>query len=178
MKKKTATPEEINEFLRSKTSQHDKCRYVDTLKIVKLREGVPEIPRYATPGSAGLDLRADLSYIGLEHFLIPPNSRELASTGYAVEIPRGFEGQIRSRSGLALNHGIIVLNSPGTIDSDYRGEILVILYNTTEEYFKVHHGDRIAQLVISPVVQLPLQVANSLSKTSRGIGGFGHTGIK
>lgn len=177
-KNKTVTLEEMNTYLQSKTLQHDKCRYIEKLKVLRLRPGAPEIPQYATPGSSGLDLRADFSYTGMDSFDLYPHDRLIVYTGLAIEIPVNYEAQVRSRSGLALKHGIVVLNSPGTIDSDYRGEIQVILYNTTDEFFKISHGDRIAQLVIAPVKQLLVQEVKSLSNTIRGAGGFGHTGVK
>lgn len=178
-KNKTATDEEINAFLMSKTLQHDKCRYVETLKIKRLHPNAPEIPEYATPGASGLDLRADVGVNPFDVIEIPPGKSEIISTGIKVEIPPGYEGQIRSRSGLAARHGIIVLNSPGTIDSDYRGEIRVILYNIGKTgNFSVFHRDRIAQLVITPVSRLPIQEATQLSDSLRGDGGFGHTGMK
>lgn len=128
------------------------------------------IPTYMTRGSSGLDLYS------AEEKIIPPGKWEMIATGIAVEIPQGYEGQIRSRSGLAKNHGIFVLNSPGTIDSDYRGEVKVILMNLGDEPFKVSIGDRIAQLVIVPVVRAEVLEVEELSITERNDGGFGHTG--
>jgi dUTP pyrophosphatase len=130
------------------------------------------VPRYMTQGSAGLDLCA------LDDIEIPAGFRTLVRTGLAIEIPPGFEGQIRSRSGMVLKHGICVANAPGTIDSDYRGEIKVILENTSHDRapFLVEPGMRIAQLVICPVARATVQMTEALTKTGRGSGGFGHTG--
>jgi len=128
------------------------------------------IPTYMTGGSSGMDLYS------AEEKIIPPGKWEVISTGIAVEIPYGYEGEVRSRSGLAKNYGVFVLNSPGTIDSDYRGEVKVILMNLGDEPFKVNVGDRIAQLVISPVVRAEITEVEELSSTERNDGGFGHTG--
>jgi len=128
------------------------------------------IPTYMTKGSSGMDLYS------AEEKVIPPGKWEVISTGIAVEIPYGYEGEIRSRSGLAKNYGIFVLNSPGTIDSDYRGEVKVILMNLGNEPFKVNIGDRIAQLVIGPVTRVEVSEVEELSNTERNDGGFGHTG--
>lgn len=145
----------------------------DSLRLCLLphAEGL-ELPRYETPGAAGLDLRAALS----DPLRIEPGGYCLVPTGLTMAIPLGFEGQVRPRSGLAARHGVTVLNSPGTIDSDYRGEVKVILVNHGRETFVIERGERIAQLVLAPVVQLrPVQV-ESLEATERGDGGFGHTG--
>jgi dUTP pyrophosphatase len=128
------------------------------------------VPKYMTDGSAGMDLHA------LDDVAIPPGYRTLVKTGLAVSIPPGFEGQVRSRSGLALMHGVCVANAPGTIDSDYRGEIGVILENRGKDDFMVISEMRIAQLVICPVARAHIHVTDTLSKTTRGDGGFGHTG--
>lgn len=130
------------------------------------------LPAYQTDGASGLDLRADLE----EEITILPLGRALVPTGIAVAIPPGVEGQVRPRSGLAIRSGVTCLNSPGTIDSDFRGEISVILANFGSEPFPVRRGDRIAQLVFSPVVRGDFQIVDSLDPTSRGEGGFGHTG--
>lgn len=157
------------------------------LKIKKLRPDTPELPSYATPGSAGMDLRADLSedhdvHVDPEQrptIIIPPGARRLIKTGLEIEIPPGYEGQVRPRSGLALARGLTVLNAPGTIDSDYRGEVGVILVNTDPDVrVIIKHGDRIAQLVIAKVEQLPIEVVAETSETQRGSGGFGSTGSK
>lgn len=132
-------------------------------------------PAYATPGSAGLDLCAAVE----SEVVIPPGERALVPTGFALAIPPGYEGQVRPRSGLALHAGVTLANSPGTIDSDYRGEVAVILVNLGREPFRLRRGERIAQLVIAPAVQPALKEVGSaaaLGPTSRGAGGFGHTG--
>lgn len=133
-----------------------------------------DLPAYQTSGSAGLDLVAALP--GNATLIIEPHARELVPTGLSIELPAGYEAQIRPRSGLALKYGVTVLNSPGTIDSDYRGEIGVILINHGTEPFEVSRGLRIAQMVIAPVVQAQL-VEKSLSDSERGTGGFGSTGL-
>ncbi len=130
-------------------------------------------PQYATEGSAGADLCAALTV----PVVIAPLSRALIPTGVRIALPHGYEAQVRSRSGLAIQHGIACLNSPGTIDSDYRGEIKVILINLGEEAFTVEHGQRIAQLVIAPVARATFLPATDLEGTSRGSGGFGSTGM-
>ena len=130
------------------------------------------LPNYETIGSAGLDLRANI----LEQISLNPFERKLIPTGLFLEIPLGYECQIRPRSGLALNYGISVLNAPGTIDSDYRGEVQVPLINLGREVFTVTHGMRIAQLVVAPVARADCQEVGELSDTARGSGGFGSTG--
>ena len=133
------------------------------------------LPAVATAGSAGLDLRAALE----GERVLAPGERALVPTGFALAIPPGYEGQVRPRSGLALRHGITLPNAPGTIDSDYRGEVSVILQNGGSEPFVLRRGERIAQLVIAPVVSAILQEVDSaddLGSTERGEGGFGHTG--
>ena len=131
------------------------------------------LPSYETAGAAGADLRANLPEGPM---LLPAGGRALVPTGLQMEIPEGYEVQIRPRSGLALKHGITLPNSPGTIDSDYRGEVRVILANTGAEPFTVTHGMRIAQMVVAPVVQATFSVMSDLSATARGSGGFGSTG--
>ena len=128
------------------------------------------LPSYATEGSAGLDLRADVD-VRLE-----PGQRALVPTGIALEIPPGYEGQVRPRSGLALRHGIGMVNAPGTIDSDYRGEIGVLLVNLGSEPVELRRGERIAQLVLARCERAVLEEVEELSPTARGEGGFGHTG--
>jgi dUTP pyrophosphatase len=130
------------------------------------------LPDYATPGSAALDLRAAVD----EEVILQPGERTLIPTGIRIAIPEGYEGQIRPRSGLALKHGIGLVNSPGTIDSDYRGPVQVIVINLGSEPFPIRRGDRIAQLVIAPVVHVTIEEAHDLPETERGDGGFGHTG--
>jgi dUTP pyrophosphatase len=131
-------------------------------------------PERMTPGSAGFDLRACLA----EPVELPPGGRVLVPTGLVVAIPEGFEGQVRPRSGLALRHGVTLANSPGTIDSDYRGPLGVLLINLGRDAFRVEHGDRIAQLVISSVTAAEFTEVTTLDATSRGGGGFGHTGSR
>ena len=132
------------------------------------------LPAYATGLSAGMDLRANLS----EPVTLQPLERKLIPTGLFIELPAGFEAQIRPRSGLALKKGITVLNSPGTIDADYRGEIGVILINLSQEAFVVEDGERICQMVIARHEQVTWESVDILSETERGAGGFGHTGKK
>lgn len=131
------------------------------------------LPAYETAGAAGLDLRAAID----EALVLPAGKRMLVPTGLAMQLPEGFEAQVRPRSGLAVNHGITVLNAPGTVDSDYRGEIKVPLINFGEEPFRIARGDRIAQLVIAPVVQARLVEVQTLDASARGSGGFGSTGV-
>ena len=135
-----------------------------------------DLPSYATTGSAGLDIRAclepDQSCLTIE-----PGKRMAVPTGLAIALPSGTEAQIRPRSGLALKKGITCLNTPGTIDSDYRGEIKIILANLGDQTFMVRHGDRIAQMVIAPYIRAELHLVEELGDTERGAGGFGSTGI-
>lgn len=131
-----------------------------------------ELPSYATPGAAGCDLRAAVS----QSLTILPGGRVLVPTGLAVAIPEGYEGQVRMRSGLALRHGLSLLNGPGTIDSDYRGEIGVVLANLGAEPVTIVRGERIAQLVLAPVARAKLETVEELPPTSRDAGGFGSTG--
>lgn len=132
------------------------------------------LPKYETDASAGMDLRASLD----EPVTIRPMERTLIPTGLYIELPIGYEAQVRPRSGLAIKHGITVLNTPGTIDADYRGEVKVILVNLSNEPFKVNDGERIAQMIISKHVQAHLIQVEKLNETTRGEGGFGHTGHK
>jgi len=135
------------------------------------------LPRYATRGAAGMDLYANFGTNKRGRGVtLMPSGRALIPTGLMIEIPRGYEMQIRPRSGLALRHGVTVANAPGTIDSDYRGELAVILINLGHEVFDVSHGDRIAQIVLAPVMQVNWLPSDSLDKTERGAGGFGSTG--
>lgn len=142
------------------------------LNITKLN-ALAQIPAYATKHAAGMDLCAALE----KPVSLKPREIRLVPTGLALEIPVGYEGQIRPRSGLALKHGISIVNAPGTIDSDYRGEVGVILVNMGTKAFTISPGDRIAQLVISPVVRAKIIEVKTLQKTKRGAGGFGHTGV-
>lgn len=128
------------------------------------------LPEYATPASAGVDLRAS------EGCVIPPGGRALVPTGLRIALPEGYEAQVRPRSGLALEHGVTLPNSPGTIDADYRGEIGVILMNLGQEPFVVEPGDRIAQMIVAPVTRVAWSEAEELDATERGEGGFGSTG--
>lgn len=132
------------------------------------------LPAYETPSAAGMDIRAALT----SPVEINPGERKLIPTGFQMAIPHGYEAQIRPRSGLAIRNGITMLNSPGTIDADYRGEVKVIAINHGNEIFRVEHGDRIAQMVIAPVTQFEVREASSLDETERGEGGFGSTGIQ
>lgn len=135
------------------------------------------LPAYATAGAAGADLRANLRPEDRETgFILDPLHRAIIPTGLIVEIPEGFEGQIRPRSGLALKHGLSLPNSPGTIDSDYRGPMGVLLINLGAEPVVIGHGERIAQLVIAPVARARFEIAGDLSASARGAGGFGSTG--
>ena len=136
------------------------------------RDGDIPLPAYQTPESAGADLRAAIS----TPLIIDPGHRCLVPTGLAFELPLGWEAQVRPRSGLALRDGMTVLNSPGTIDSDYRGEVKVILVNLGHEPVTIHRGDRIAQIVVAPVAQAEIREVTELSSSDRGAGGFGHTG--
>ena len=134
------------------------------------------LPSYETPGAAGADLRANFPPTERNGVTLEPLQRQLIPAGLAVEIPAGFEIQVRARSGLALKNGIALVNAPGTIDSDYRGPIGVILVNLGAQPVHIAHGDRIAQLVVAPVVQATIVTADALSQTSRGTRGFGSTG--
>ena len=142
-----------------------------TVKIIN-RSHHP-LPQYETPLSAGMDLRA---YLPDGPVTIMPLQRTLVKTGLFIELPEGHEAQIRPRSGLALKHGITVLNAPGTIDADYRGELCVLLVNLSQEPFVINDGDRIAQMVIASHCRATLQLTETLGDTDRGAGGFGHTG--
>lgn len=141
------------------------------VRIVNL-SGHP-LPEYATPQSAGLDLRANLG----EPITLAPMERVLVPTGLYIALPEGYEAQVRPRSGLALKHGITVLNTPGTVDADYRGELRVILVNLSNDPFVINDGERIAQMVVSKHEQVMWQPVESLDETERGAGGFGHTGV-
>jgi dUTP pyrophosphatase len=141
------------------------------LRVLRLPHGADlPLPSYATPGSAGLDLRA------AETVTLKPGSRALVATGISIALPGNFEAQVRPRSGLAIKHGITVLNSPGTIDADYRGEIKVPLINLGTEDFVINRGDRIAQMVVAPVMRVGLVEVDMLENTPRGASGFGSSG--
>ena len=141
-----------------------------SIKIVNQSEN--DMPAYATPGSAGMDIRANVT----EPIILKPLQRQMVPTGLFIELPEGYEAQVRPRSGMANKQGITCLNSPGTIDSDYRGEIKVILINLSNEVQVIQHGDRIAQMIISKVEKAKWQLVHQLNETQRGEGGFGHTG--
>jgi len=144
-----------------------------TITIKRMRSGSSHsLPVYMTPHAAGMDLSADLDH-DLE---LKPGARALVPTGIAIALPVGYEAQIRPRSGLAIKHGITLVNAPGTIDADYRGEICVIMINHGSEPFTVRSGDRVAQMVVARFVRVEWQEAEELDETTRGDGGFGHTG--
>lgn len=130
------------------------------------------LPAYETEASAGMDLRANLE----RSMVLKPMERRLVPTGLSIELPEGYEAQIRPRSGLALKHGITILNSPGTIDADYRGEIMVLLINFSHQDFEVNNGDRIAQMIVASHEKVQWDEVDLLSETVRGAGGYGHTG--
>lgn len=140
------------------------------VKIINRSEN--PLPSYATADAAGMDLRANLA----APLTLQPLERTLVPTGLFIELPAGFEAQVRPRSGLAIKQGLTLLNTPGTIDADYRGEIKIIMINLSNEPQTIQHGDRIAQMVIAPFVQATLAEVPELSDTVRGVGGFGHTG--
>jgi dUTP pyrophosphatase len=142
------------------------------LKVKILNKSENPLPEYITEGSAGMDIRANLT----ENILLKPMERTLVPTGLFIELPVQYEAQIRPRSGLAIKNGITCLNSPGTIDSDYRGEIKVILINLSGEEHQIVHGDRIAQMVIGKVEKVKWKVSKKINTTKRSDGGFGHTG--
>lgn len=146
------------------------------IRIARVNGAVKDIPlpRYATPGASGMDICAAVE----SDRVIQPGETALIPSGFLLEIPPGYEAQVRPRSGLAINYGIGILNAPGTIDSDYRGELGVIITNFSKKEFVVHRGDRIAQLVVMPVVRAQWEEVESLEGTMRGSGGFGHTGTK
>lgn len=144
------------------------------LKVQITNKGRQPLPTYATEQSAGMDLRADVS----ESVVLHPMERMLVPTGLHIALPPGFEAQVRPRSGLALKHGITVLNTPGTIDADYRGEIKVLLINFSNQDFVINAGERIAQMVVARHEQVEWVDVEQLDETERGEGGYGHTGVK
>ena len=144
------------------------------LKIKIVNKGKQPLPQYATVQSAGMDLRADID----EPVTLRPLERRLIGTGLHIALPAGYEAQVRPRSGLALKYGLTVLNTPGTIDADYRGEIGVVLINLSDKEFVVNPGERIAQMVVAPYEQADLEQVELLDETERGEGGYGHTGVK
>ena len=143
------------------------------MDVKVVNRGSLSLPEYKTEGASGVDLMADLS----EPVVLQPLERYLVPTGLFVEIPQGYEAQIRGRSGLAINHGISLANGIGTIDSDYRGEIKVILINLGTEPFQIKHGDRIAQMILTKYEKIDFQLVSELNDTDRGKNGFGHTGL-
>lgn len=144
------------------------------IQIKVINKGHQQLPAYATSQSAGMDLRANLE----APIVLKPMERKLVSTGLFIALPEGFEAQVRPRSGLALKHGITVLNTPGTIDADYRGEVMVLLVNFSQEEFVIRDGERIAQMVIARHEQGHFVEVEVLDETERGMGGYGHTGVK
>lgn len=142
------------------------------IKIKVVNKGHQQLPAYATPQSAGMDLRANID----EPVILHPMERRLIPTGLHIALPEGYEAQVRPRSGLALKHGLTVLNAPGTVDADYRGDIGVVLINLSQEDFVINDGERIAQLVIARHEQADFVVVEELDQTERGEGGYGHTG--
>lgn len=145
------------------------------MKVKIINKSNNELPAYETACSAGMDLRA---YLPEGAIVLKPLQRALVPTGLFMEIPNGYEGQVRPRSGLAIKNGISVLNTPGTIDADYRGEIKIILVNLSDKNFVINSGERIAQIVFAKCEQMEVVNVETLSETERGTGGFGHTGIK
>lgn len=144
------------------------------VKIQVINKGNQPLPQYATAQSAGMDLRANIE----APITLSPMERRLVSTGLFIALPVGYEAQVRPRSGLALKHGITVLNSPGTVDADYRGEIMVLLINLSDTDFVINAGERIAQMVIAKHEQATFEEVDMLDETERGTGGYGHTGVK
>lgn len=143
------------------------------MKVSVINNSKHELPSYATKGSAGMDLRANID----SPIVLSPGERALVKTGIHIALPEGYEARIQTRSGMALKHGIMVLNSPGCIDCDYRGEIGVILINVGERCFIVNDGDKVAQMIVSAYKRVEWEPVTSLDETERGEGGFGHTGI-
>lgn len=148
--------------------------YYKMIKVRIINKGHHPLPEYATTQSAGLDLRANID----TPITIHPMERKIVPAGLFIALPVGYEAQIRPRSGLALKHGITVLNSPGTIDADYRGELMVLLINFSSESFTINDGERIAQMVVAKHEQVAFEQVEVLDETERGAGGYGHTGIK
>jgi dUTP pyrophosphatase len=144
------------------------------VKIQVVNTGHQPLPAYATLQSAGLDLRANID----ESIVLHPMERRLVPTGLHIALPEGYEAQIRPRSGLALKHGITVLNTPGTVDADYRGEIMVLLVNFSTDDFVIRDGERIAQMIVARYEQAAFEPVEVLDETERGTGGYGHTGVK
>jgi len=167
----------MNSKLKTQNSELMRCRMITMMIEVRIRrlahaEGLT-LPAYTTDGAAGADLCAAVG----EDLVLEPGQRTAVPTGLRIEIPNGFEGQVRPRSGLAIRYGLTVVNAPGTIDSDYRGELKVLLVNLGGEDVTISHGDRIAQLVIAPVTRASFVESEELSSSTRGKGGFGSTGV-
>jgi dUTP pyrophosphatase len=152
-------------------TQVDKNHHIMTIRIINRSSNI--LPSYETAASAGMDLRASLQ----ESIILKPMQRQLIPTGLFIELPVGYEAQIRPRSGLALKHGISILNTPGTIDADYRGEIKILLINFSDTDFEVSDGDRIAQMIVASHEQVQWDEVELLTETARGAGGYGHTGL-
>lgn len=147
---------------------------METVNVKVVNKGKQQLPQYATPQSAGMDLRANIE----KPFLLHPGERHLFPTGLHIQLPDGYEGQIRPRSGLALKHGISMVNCVGTLDADYTGDVGVLLINLSNQCCVITPGERIAQLIISPIVQGKWVEVKELDDTERGDGGFGHSGVK
>ena len=147
---------------------------MEKIKVKVINKSGNDLPEYKTPQSAGMDLRANID----EAVTLEPLHRRLVKTGLFIALPEGYEAQIRPRSGLALKHGITVLNTPGTVDADYRGEIMVLLINLSNTSFMINPGDRIAQMVIARHEQAEFTLVDELDDTERGEGGMGHTGMR
>lgn len=147
---------------------------MENVKVKVVNSGKQQLPKYATPQSAGMDLRADIE----EAIVLHPLERRLIGTGIHIQLPVGYEAQIRPRSGLAMKHGVTVLNAPGTIDSDFIGNVGVLLINMSQERFTINPGDRIAQMVIAQHAKVEFVEVETLDDTERGDGGFGHSGVK
>lgn len=154
--------------------QQNKTTLSNMTEVKVVNKGHQQLPTYATEQSAGMDLRANID----EPITLHPLERRLIPTGLHIALPKGMEAQIRPRSGLALKHGITVLNSPGTIDADYRGEVMVLLINFSDKDFVINDGERIAQMVIARYEQVEFKTVEELDETERGEGGYGHTGVK
>ena len=155
-------------------SKQEDNRAIEFMKVRIVNTSQHQLPTYATTASAGMDLRANLS----NPVELKPLERALIPTGLFIELPVGFEAQIRPRSGLAFKNGLTVLNSPGTIDADYRGEIKVLLVNLSNDNFQIENGERVAQMIISKHEKINWEIMDTLEETARGTGGFGHTGLK
>lgn len=154
--------------------QQNKTTLSNMTEVKVVNKGHQQLPAYATEQSAGMDLRANID----EPITLHSLERRLIPTGLHIALPKGMEAQIRPRSGLALKHGITVLNSPGTIDADYRGEVMVLLINFSDKDFVINDGERIAQMVIARYEQVEFKTVEELDETERGEGGYGHTGVK